>query len=494
MPLFTLPLAQPNQRPRISRVRSAQTKDSLSSRKRKRDSQSPIRNTSSQANDSDDFPSDEELQELNALTNPLSLAPDEILQYQLAGLGLDKPLPKVKDFPHRAVVNELAPNAEQQARKKIQLRRKHSSEDGLKDSDDEVSLHDEDTHVEENVKSGARGPHLRMQHLSVLTTILHKCLLYNDIPRASRAFAMLLRTQVGGRELDLRSTGYWIIGAHLLNQSEEKPTVNSPSFKDGNGSVGSSNEEFTGREREWGTKDGRTKARDYFMKLILQHPYKRQFHGTVTALRIWPIMVTWEIYGIQHEQKERLRQIAAATDGGKDFDGSEDGAMDDSVDSDESNISSEFQERNYQARTYHRQENAWIRREEVRQETLAAAEKIASRLDELMTNPPYSDYQPIMEIRAHLAAYVSDLSVPEKPIEDDGDAPYDSHGDGRLRRIFNPERRLLIRNRLHNHESGKKKREEGLKTTRNIVSRVLKAGGNAEDFAHLDLGAASDTS
>jgi hypothetical protein len=107
----------------------------------------------------------------DASTNPLSLTPAEIAQYRLAGLELNEDLPGfgpngVKDFPHRALPE--------------------------RDADINVSVKEKDP----TSKGAERGPHLRIQHLSVLTTILHRCLLEGDIPRATRAWSLLLRMEV----------------------------------------------------------------------------------------------------------------------------------------------------------------------------------------------------------------------------------------------------------------------------------------------------------
>ncbi|KAG9804556.1 hypothetical protein KCU77_g22706, partial [Aureobasidium melanogenum] len=50
---------------------------------------------------------------------------------------------------------------------------------------------------------------LRRHHLGVLTTILHTSLLKHDFVRAGRAWGMILRTNILGRPLDVRTHGRW---------------------------------------------------------------------------------------------------------------------------------------------------------------------------------------------------------------------------------------------------------------------------------------------
>src|ERR1700734_3839252 len=94
-----------------------------------------------------------------ASTNPLSLSPDEIHQYKVAGLGLDQELPSksIPDFPHRGLPPSFPPASH---------------------IDVAVQTDDESTEIEGGkVQRERKAPHLRMQHLGVLTTILQRCLL-----------------------------------------------------------------------------------------------------------------------------------------------------------------------------------------------------------------------------------------------------------------------------------------------------------------------------
>jgi len=110
---------------------------------------------------------------------------------------------------------------------------------------------------------------LTRQHVENLTTILHTCMLKEDWQRATRAWGLLLRTEVAGRGIDVRWHGRWGIGAELLMQS----SINA--------------------------QDGFKLAREYYDRLILQYPHTPRSQGT-TALIFYPALFNIWIYEVQH--------------------------------------------------------------------------------------------------------------------------------------------------------------------------------------------------
>lgn len=429
MPLYNLPLAPTSGRP-ISHIPVS----TRSGKKRK----APSSHGSSD---------DDDLRERSisprttpgldpAITNPLSLTPDEVAQYRVAGLRLDQQLPSVRNWPHRSL-----------PRKK---------------SNSELPVTEKDTPTNK--------PHLRVHHLGVLATVLHRSLLQGDIPRASRAWALLLRTQIDGKGVDIRTSGYWGIGAELLIREGEK-LDRRRTTRDG---YDSSDEESQSEdpsegqieiaeesgERRWGTVAGLEQAKDYYERLILQYPYKRQFPNTVMALDFWPAMFSCEIYGVQYTQKEALRALET-------FDEmSQDEAEHDSV----GEILS-WEER----RTRRKEEINWNRREEVRRNTLKAAELIAARMDEMMSGPPYSDSHVLHRLRGMLALYVGDLSVPAL-FRDEEDNSYDVRSQ-QLERKIQRQRGLQIQ-------------AEEREKARKAFAKIRKEGGRVEgafDMGSVEL-------
>ena len=470
MPLFSLPLDSSSTRP-STRAHFYPR----SSKKRKRLS-SPHVDFADELKRPASDPAPEQSFLPAASTNPLSLNPDEIHQYKVAGLDLDQELPSksIPDFPHRGLPPSFP---------------------SMPHIDVAVQTDDEGADIKGgNAQRERKAPLLRTQHLGVLTTILQRCLLDGDIPRASRAWAMLLRAQHNGKGIDIRSSGYWGIGAELLIRGGEQRARGLGSLgggssesdaeeSDENDEPGSGeNRRIKEGERRWGTVSGLEKAKDYYERLILQYPYTRQYHDSVNSLDFWPAMLSCEIYGIQFEQKEALSQLAMEEE-------SEDVVMADISSEEDENLRPddpdtyfEAQQRKEAHQHVRKRDVIWIKRDRIRHTALVAAEKIAARMDELMTTPPYSDSQVLHRLRGMLALYIGDLSVPalfeaDSEEEDDGDQnrEYSDMHDAVYGKLT--ERRILERHRRAEHERGLAKRAEERTRAQKAFEKIQRDDG-----------------
>jgi len=445
---------------------------SLPTRKRKRATSSS----------EDEYPEQYSGRLTAASTNPLSLTPDEIAQYRLAGLDLDQEVPNIRGWPHRGLSrgdNFFTPDT-----KKTEKNSKGKAKANPEESEEEKA--NGKRWLTEETSRSSQGPKLRMQHLGVLTAILNKCLLEGDMPRANRAWAMLIRAQIQGLGVDIRETGYWGVGVELLSRSgETRPRNRSQTDDDSdyeaddednlnNGAQGTEKS-----DHRWGTKEGFEKSKAYLERLILQFPYKRQFHGTVNPLDFWPQMVTNEIYDIQYEQKQSLKKIVSAEE--KDEDDEASDSDSDSFADAESHVSQEdddefiVEQRRKDKRSKRKAEKRWTQKDDVRQTALVSAETIAARLDELMVTPPYSDSHALLRLRGMLSLYIGDLSVPAIPIE--GDEEDDT-----------AEQRFLFRQRISEHERGKRRLEEEQAKARRLFAKIAQSGGDNSDLNGLYLG------
>jgi hypothetical protein len=412
------------------------------------------------------------------------LTQDEITQYRVAGLELDEELPSTTttDFPHRA-----CPDRSPGLWSKIE---------NNAETDGEGEKAERKTHAS----------YLRTQHMGVLTTILHRCLLEGDIARASRAWAMLLRAQVNGAGVDIRTTGYWGIGAELLIRGEEEKIKGKRGldgkYEDNEGNESDSDFENSGeeesngdkiettpngedaRERRWGSAIGLQKAKEYYERLILQYPYKRQFHSSVNALDFWPAMLGCEIYGVQFEQKEALATLATQ-------EGEDDTPLSDISESegeDENEITGNEEDRFFasqqrqEARQFERQrESVWEKRENIRHTALGATEKIAKRMDELMSLPPHSDSHVLHRLRGMLALYAGDLYVPTEILGIDENISENEDDTDVVGRRKRADRKSLYRQRLAERERGIAKRAEEIERARKSFEKISKEGGRIDD-------------
>lgn len=218
---------------------------------------------------------------------------------------------------------------------------------------------------------------LRRHHLSVLTTILHTSLLRRDYVRAGRAWGMILRTDVSGRPIDVRTHGRWGIGAEILMR---KSSV-------------AQNSKGKGGEPPRISDEGFEAAKDYYERLILQHPYQKTNPHAISSLTFYPAMFGLCIYEIQQKCKlalERTRHSSPDTDGSS---------------SDEA----------------HNQDSEVEDVSTIKRSELNSAASLAARMDELMLSPPFDTYSPLLQIRGSVALWLADLydSVAESDDEND---------------------------------------------------------------------------
>ncbi|KAH7382507.1 hypothetical protein DE146DRAFT_623629 [Phaeosphaeria sp. MPI-PUGE-AT-0046c] len=184
---------------------------------------------------------------------------------------------------------------------------------------------------------------LRKTHVNVLSTVMHRCLLEGDYQRAGRAWGMLLRTRVaGGHYVDPRNHGRWGIGAEILLRRE--PQTVSSQF----GTSGIDQEAFN---QSMFSPAGFELAREYYERLIVQHPYRKLTPHTVDERTFYPAMFSLWIY--------------------------------------ESGV----------PRDLRAQEEA------IEVEELASATEIAERLDQLVASPPFDKQANLLHLRGHLGLW-----------------------------------------------------------------------------------------
>lgn len=119
---------------------------------------------------------------------------------------------------------------------------------------------------------------LRLQHISAMSTVLHKCLRNKDWSRARRALGLLLRTEISGQPLDLRASEYWGLGAEILFR--QQPALDST----------------------WSRK-GFADAREYYEKLIVRFPHHRASPESVNAVDFYLALFSLWIYVAQAERE-----------------------------------------------------------------------------------------------------------------------------------------------------------------------------------------------
>ena len=248
------------------------------------------------------------------------MTPDDIHQYAVAGQPLDEDPPS-HHFPH-APGSKVA----------------------------EIFSDEDRDHVKPRGLAATKTATLRQQHLAVITAILHRCIMNRDFERASRALGMILRDEVGGQTVDIRTHGRWGIGAEILlrkGQAADRRSVIS--------------------------RSGFELARRYYERLVVQHPFSKNAKNAYDERDFYLALMGLWIY-TAHQEGKMIR---------------------------EGNAEGEEEEEEVEERRNH---EAGTQRE------LIEARSIAQRLDGLMISPLYSLHREFIRLRAMVALWIADLA------------------------------------------------------------------------------------
>ncbi|MCJ1297486.1 hypothetical protein MMC08_000273 [Hypocenomyce scalaris] len=384
---------------------------------------------------------------------------DVVRQYRTAGQSFDEALP-AGHFPHTPLQSKVDTAAELDTRARI-----HEHLATLK-----PPLYiPKDAGLSNNLG-------LRQRHVAVVTSIMHRSLLEGNYIRAGRAWGMLLRAEMDGRHMDLRTHGRWGIGAEVLMRGgDAQPAQRRSRGEDGGGLTGDHDEDSDLHSQERPThlfsKEGFEKARDYYERLILQYPHRKQQPNAVNALDFYPAMFGLWIYFVQEQRKIALSGTHTSSGNNALEPTNED--LD--TNTPPSSPSSERSERGHAPS------------EEIRRSTLQQAEEIAIRLEELLLSPPYSDDPTLWRLRGMLALWIGDLSVPAPPESNisNGDDPEsgESSADDGLDGDEIGMERLLAR---HEHERSLARKAEHVEKARTAFRHVVRRGGELpEGVKHL---------
>ncbi|KAJ5715811.1 uncharacterized protein N7483_012992 [Penicillium malachiteum] len=343
---------------------------------------------------------------------PLTLTPNEAHQYRIAGLAPDQPLPRGKNFPHKPPIER------QRSKKKLPVPL-------VKD----LATLKDPLYLPQAAAYHADDLHLK--HLSLLTTMMHQCLLNGDFTRAGRAWGLLLREEFRWFPLDMRYSGRWGIGAEVLMRGG----VEQNSTREGNTPLPFS-------------KQGFEKAKEYYERLILRHPYSKSAPRSISAWHFYPAMFGLWIYVAQEESKVGRKNII------RNYEGSDRG-------SDEEDSEFEQRESNHKRTLI-----ATIRGRELQQ-----AQQIAIRMDTLLASPPYSDSADLLEMRGMISLWIGDLLMSSleprtMPTSSDPDEILSqyvaaSHEKERARKLA-AERRLVEINKSKDFFAKAKERDRGV--------------------------------
>ncbi|KAK8051129.1 hypothetical protein PG993_002514 [Apiospora rasikravindrae] len=404
--------------------------------------------------------------------NPLSHSPDTLRQFAVAGLDPEEEAPSkvYPKFPHKGISSRNAFSAKRGGNRKkgSGSSRRMSALTSGSEADVDTDASDsrggkEDQHVSSKDQHGGGEEEedgfqmnysARMRHLNTLTAIMHRCLHDGDIPRAKRAFNLLVRT----KDVDIRVNGLWNIGIEILmregEQSQQQQTSNTATtgaadkgkqIEDDKWQLGqpladddepasqlqdtqatATEEKEGGSPRDprtsplqlpdrWGSAANVDTVKDYLQALIQQYPYDQHRPHMVSAVDFWPALFSIEIYNLDAEFKKATRRLESKDDDDDDAEARESSSENEESyhrsDDEEDGEGEDRETRRLRRREDARQARRHRARDEVRATTRAAAEQVAARLDQQMENRPYGTHGEMLRLRGMLSLFVADLHL-----------------------------------------------------------------------------------
>ncbi|CVK97306.1 uncharacterized protein FMAN_11439 [Fusarium mangiferae] len=301
-------------------------------------------------------------------TNPLSHSPGVVAQFAVAGLSEtdENPSQRIRDFPHRGSSSNEAFSIEAE-------------------SDEAPETEGDEAARPKSKKSKSRK---RGGHFDVLLQSIHYFLDRGEIPKASRAYGLILQLRPSGLLVDVRHHDLWAIGAEILMREGEDNSRQDD---------GSHGNQLKSSER-WGRAANMSKVKAYFDTLIQQHPYDYKTPKVVSALDFWIALFSCEIYNTHTEHILALDRLENEID---EESRRESFGNDESIASDETD--------SVEARKL-------LKKDELRVQTLSIMKDITKRMDTLMQDMPYSRNQHYLRLHAMASFYIADLVIPISPV------------------------------------------------------------------------------
>ncbi|KIW05798.1 uncharacterized protein PV09_03007 [Verruconis gallopava] len=223
---------------------------------------------------------------------------------------------------------------------------------------------------------------LREQHVAVLTTLLHQTLQKGDYKRASRAWALLLRSGYLARDtrnrqgvagMDLRAHGRWGIGAELLMRIPRPATENA----------GVTTNAGSDSPCDY-SEDGFRLARQYYERLIVQYPLSSGRKGA-QANTFYAAMFSMWIYEVNRryhadQNSQRRSSPPSTTNSSRRRSDSGSSTPTSQADGESESV------------------------------LLHDVESIAKRMNEVIEVPPYDKDAELLHMRAMVELWIADLA------------------------------------------------------------------------------------
>ncbi|CAN8102267.1 unnamed protein product [Discula destructiva] len=376
----------------------------MPSHKRKRSASQTSRASSHPAGDTE-----------GSILNPHAHSESTLKQLRVAGLTDAALLPStyIPHFPHRHIgpshlVDESEDESEDDDDDDDNEARQDEDDDDDSPADDDPATTTTTTTTTASNEKARRAKAMRTAQdtqLALLIAALHRFLEAGDIARAKRVFGLVRRSEVRGKAVDLRRGGLWGLGLEVLMREgeEEQPSQSSQD-------VGGEGEDQSSRKqkRRWGAAANMPAVRAYLEGLVRLYPYNRLHPKAVSDLHFYPVLFGCEVYNTWAEHRLALQRLEQEDE--------EDVAM---ADEDEDEDEDEQLLDAAEAHLSGRERRARRTKAELALAALGTMREVATRMDALLANVPYSRSAEMLRLRGMVALYMGDLKVPPPPRADE---------------------------------------------------------------------------
>ncbi|KAK0388691.1 hypothetical protein NLU13_4934 [Sarocladium strictum] len=304
--------------------------------------------------------------------NPRSHSPSTVRQLSIAGVPIeeDDPARHISHFPHRG------------------LPRHGTVADG---EESEWTDAIEASHGERKKKAKSKPREALTGHNAVLLRLIYENLDRGDIEAANRFYGHLLQLRDRGRPISVRQHNLWAIGAEILMREGERPAGTHEAGDE-------SAKETQASRRRWGRAANMAKVRAYYDTLIREFPFDYRKPEMTSAVDFWLALINCEFYNTYTEQVHALERLE----------------LSDSLGEDDESLNEHKSEQGQDESLLEdkRARQTLRRKEDLRKRTFAAMDGLAAKMDELMSEPPYSKHDEFKRLRAMISLYIADLMIP----------------------------------------------------------------------------------
>ncbi|KAL0944208.1 uncharacterized protein CTRU02_202095 [Colletotrichum truncatum] len=323
--------------------------------------------------------------------NPLSHTASVLHQLRLAGLSeTDQPPSREQPkFPHRAWQNPDVPT-----RHGVTVAASAKPLESDSDEQEQRDL-DEERKPRSRKKDGEKKARYasEKQQFRPLVRAIYGFLDKGDVANAKRAFGILVRSHVYGKPVDIRRNNYWALGAEIL-------------MREGDGRESRADES---QEVEAYPAENILRVREYFQDLIQRYPYNFKYRNAVSAVDFWPALLSYEVYQVHTQQTASLRRLEREVEDWEDDSWQEPhpgSGIDEMMD--DTDMKAEIPVWQADARDRRLRQA----RDLIRVRTLDGLRQVASRMDDLLEDRPYSTKPELLRLRGMVSLYMGDLLIP----------------------------------------------------------------------------------